>query len=120
MYGNLRDEINSALQHVDPKSKQKAYSAYLGFTKGFMKKMQLKPADLVKLANDFAVKGMHSGEVPEMEKKTIGKMGLKGTPGIRYAAAVNDKASLKRSAPAPEADKGDGGLSRRLKHQGAP
>ena len=114
------NQITSALQQVDPKSKQKAYSAYLGFMKGFMNKMQMKPADLVKSANDFALNGMHTGDVPEMEKKTIGKMGLKGTPGIRYAATINDTASRKRRAPPPESQQEVAGSSRRLKHQNIP
>ncbi|KAL6715871.1 hypothetical protein ACLMJK_006832 [Lecanora helva] len=76
---------NEAMNAIDPTTKQKAYSAYLGFMKGFMNKLQLKPADLVRMANDLALKGMHTGEVPEMEKKTVGKMGLKGVAGLRYA-----------------------------------
>ena len=80
------NEVRKALNLIDPDSKQKAYSAYLGFMKTYMNQMQLNAVELVKLANDFALNGMQSGEVPEMEKKTIGKMGLKGVPGIRYAA----------------------------------
>lgn len=114
------DIMTKALQYIDPKSKQKAYSAYLGFMKGFMNKMRMNAADLVKLANDFALKGMLSGEVPEMEKKTIGKMGLKGTPGIRYAPPSIDPPSHKRGPPPPERSTEDGGTSRRLRHQGVP
>lgn len=109
------------LPSIDPKSKQKAYSAYLGFMKGFINKMQLSPADLVRLANDFAVKGMKSGEVPEMEKKTIGKMGLKGVPGIRFGTATrDDQPSHKRGAQLLDRATENDGLSRRLRHQGLP
>lgn len=110
----------SALRSVDPKSKQKAYSAYLGFMKGFLNKLQLNPTDLVRQANDFALMGMQSGEVPEMEKKTVGKMGLKGVAGIRYAAFSHDgPPSHKRGAPPDRASENDG-LSRRLRHQSVP
>lgn len=121
---SLGNEIYHNLQSIDPKSKQKAYSAYLGFMKGFLNKMQMNGGDLVRMANDFALKGMKSGEIPEMEKKTIGKMGLKGVPGIRYATATAlphaDRPSQKRGAPGPDrASEGDS-LSRRLRHQGVP
>jgi len=115
------DKMASALRSIDPKSKQKAYSAYLGFMKGFLNKMQLSPADLVRLANDFAMKGMQSGQVPEMEKRTIGKMGLKGVPGIRFVAAFHDdQPNHKRSAPGPDSAADNDGVSRRLRHQGVP
>ena len=64
--------VTTALQSADPKSKQKAYSAYLGFMKGFMNKLKLTPAALVQMANRFALEGMLCDEIPEMEKKTIG------------------------------------------------
>lgn len=115
------EKIATTLRSIDMRSKQKAYSAYLGFMKGFINRMQLTPADLVRLANDFAVKGMQSGERPEMEKKTIGKMGLKGVPGIRFGAATHGaEPSHKRSAPLPDRATDNDGLSRRLRHQGLP
>lgn len=64
--------IKSALQSADPGSKRKAYSAYLGFMKGFMKNLQLDPAGLVRMANQFALEGMYCHEVPRLEKKTVG------------------------------------------------
>lgn len=83
--------------------------------------MQLSPADLVRLANGFAVRGMQSGEVPEMEKRTIGKMGLKGVPGIHFGTATHDDhPSHKRVAPLPDRATENDGLSRRLRHQGLP
>lgn len=114
-------KIIDALRRMDPKTKQKAYSAYLGFMKVFLNKMQMNAADLVQMANVFALKGMESGEVPEMEKKTIGKMGLKGVPGIRYAqGSADDHSGTKRRAPAQDKAPIAEGPSRRLRHQGIP
>ena len=79
-----RNQIFDVLQSTEPMKKQKAYSAYLGFMKGFLKQMQMNTTGLVNLANDFAIKGLRCSEVPEMDKKVIGKMGLKGVPGIRF------------------------------------
>ena len=117
-----RDQIFNALQSVEPKSKQKAYSAYLGFMKGFMNKLQIDNNGLVRMANSFAIEGMRCNEVPEMEKRTIAKMGLKGVPGIRYCAAParGGQADINKSPPVREQTANRDGPSRRLRHQDAP
>ncbi|KAL9606334.1 MAG: hypothetical protein Q9179_000507 [Wetmoreana sp. 5 TL-2023] len=76
--------VAQALDSINEKTKQKAYSAYLGFMKPFESKMRINSKELVQMANQFAMRGMGCSEPPGMEKKTIGKMGLKGVPGIRY------------------------------------
>ena len=81
------------LDQVDEGTKGKAYSAYLGFMKTFMNKLRLNPSSLVAAANEFALDGMRCAEVPAMEKKTVGKMGLKGTPGLRYKAGDEGRGS---------------------------
>lgn len=73
-------------RNIDSITKQKAYSAYLGFMKTSLNKMRLQPAGLVTMANQLAVLGMGCPEPPALEKRTVGKMGLKGVAGIRYAA----------------------------------
>lgn len=116
-----RSQISKVLQSVDSKSKQKAYSAYLGFMKVFTSKMQIDATELVRMANEFAIEGMQCDEVPEMEKKTIGKMGLKGVPGIRFAAPSEEgQSGMKRGPPVQDHVAGREGPSRRLKHQGVP
>ena len=70
--GRVAPAITIALHAIDPKAKQKAYSAYLGFMKGFLNKMRMTADQLVAMANDLALNGMLCDEVPEMEKKTIG------------------------------------------------
>ena len=116
-----RSQIFNALQVVEPKYKQKAYSAYLGFMKGFLKQMRMNDIDLVKMANVFAMKGMQCSEVPEMEKKTVGKMGLKGVPGIRLAApSQRDHPSRKQGPPDNDHAADRDFPSKRLRHQGIP
>ncbi len=115
------EKITNALQSIDPKSKQKAYSAYLGFMKAFTKRMQMDNAGLVKLANEFALEGMLCDELPEMEKRTIGKMGLKGVPGIRIAKPTPlGQAAVKRTYPVTDSPTERDAPSRRLRHQGVP
>ena len=117
-----RDQIFNALQSVEPNSKQKAYSAYLGFMKGFLNKLKIDKTGLVRMANSFAIEGMRCNEVPEMEKRTIAKMDLKGVPGIRYRAAParGGQPDINRSPPVREHTANRDGPSRRLRHQDAP
>ena len=117
-----RNQIFNALDSVEPKSKQKAYSAYLGFMKGFLNKLQIDKPGLVRMANSFAVEGMRCNEVPEMEKRTIAKMDLKGVPGIRYCAAParGGQPDINKNAPVREHTANRDGTSRRLRHQDAP
>ena len=98
-----RSQIFNALQSVEPQSKRKAYSAYLGFMKMFLHKMAIDKASLVKMANAFAIEGMQWSEVPEMDMRTIGKMGLKGVPGIRIGSpSRDDHSGNKRGPPAQD------------------
>ncbi|KAJ9614104.1 hypothetical protein H2200_002240 [Cladophialophora chaetospira] len=75
------EDIEPALAEMD--NKAKVYQAWLGYYKTFMKQLRLSTADLVGEANRFALEGLDCPEVPALEKTTIGKMGLKGVPGLR-------------------------------------
>lgn len=77
-----QSDIDRAFINVDEVAKSKAYQAFLGYNKTFLKKLQLSTADLVRLANEYA-RAMGCPEPPMLEKSTVGKMGLKGVPGLR-------------------------------------
>jgi len=77
--------VDRAFANVDEVSKSKAYQAFLGYNKTFVKKLQISTADLVRLANDYA-HSMGCPEPPMLEKSTVGKMGLKGIPGLRIGS----------------------------------
>lgn len=83
----MAPDVQNAMENVAPQVKQRAYSSYIGFLAGssHMRKMRLDKPGLVQLANDFAIRGMGCPEPPPMEKRTVGKMGLKGVPGFNYA-----------------------------------
>ena len=49
------------------------------------------------MANQMAQEGMYCSEPPAMEKSTVGKMGLKGVPGLRYG--VIPKANQRSRQP---------------------
>ncbi|KAH7087433.1 ATP-dependent RNA helicase MSS116, mitochondrial [Paraphoma chrysanthemicola] len=77
--------IDRAFINVDEEAKAKAYQAFLGYNKTFIKKLQLSTAELVRVANDYAT-AMGCPEPPLIEKSTIGKMGLKGVPGLNIGS----------------------------------
>jgi ATP-dependent RNA helicase MSS116, mitochondrial len=103
---------SEAMAKIDEKTKQKAYSAYLGFMKGFMNKLRVRPEGLVAMANELAIKGLKCPEPPPMEKKTIGKMGLKGVQGIRYGTLSDEEGPSKRMKTSPEQSRTSFGGSR--------
>jgi ATP-dependent RNA helicase MSS116 len=78
-------KITRAFKNVDDEAKAKAYQAFLGYNKTFLKKLQLSTADLVRVANEYS-KAMGCPEPPLIERSTIGKMGLKGVPGLRIGS----------------------------------
>ncbi|OKL56970.1 ATP-dependent RNA helicase mss116, mitochondrial [Talaromyces atroroseus] len=82
------DAVTQAMHGVDESTKQRAYSSFIGFFagSGLMKPLRLDKPGLVQVANELAIKGMACPEPPPMEKKVIGKMGLKGVPGFNYAS----------------------------------
>ncbi|PNS19164.1 hypothetical protein CAC42_1900 [Sphaceloma murrayae] len=82
-----RPSVQQAMYRVDDTVKQRAYSSYIGFFagSGLLKQVRLDKAGLVVLANDMAKQGMCCPEPPPMEKRVVGKMGLKGVAGFNYA-----------------------------------
>lgn len=61
---------------------EQAYRAWLGYYNGNLKKCRWDKRQLVQQANTWAI-DVGLKEQPGLQKKTIGKMGLKGTPGLR-------------------------------------
>jgi len=63
-------------------NKAKVYQAWLGYYKNHSRAMGWNDERLVAEGNHFAVKGLISGDVPGLQKSTVGKMGLKGVKGL--------------------------------------
>eukprot|EP00980_Cylindrotheca_fusiformis_P019576 scaffold6784_cov108-Cylindrotheca_fusiformis.AAC.18 len=83
----LGDAITGALEGVDSdkalkESAEQAYRAWLGYYNGQLKKVGWNKLQLVKEGNQWA-KDIGLKEQPSLLKKTVGKMGLKGVPGLR-------------------------------------
>lgn len=86
--------LAEAFARVDNSTKSKAYQAFLGFNKSFMKRLRVDAPSLVQLANNYA-EAMGCSDPPMIDKKIVGKMGLKGVPGLRVGS---EKASLDNDA----------------------
>jgi hypothetical protein len=73
------------------KAAEQGYGAWLGFYNGNKRNCgSWNNAQLVEAANLFSVSlGFAPGQPPRLEKKTVGKMGLKGVPGLRLADSAN-------------------------------
>ena len=62
-------------------SAEQAYRAWLGYYNGQLKKVNWDKKRLVQQANMWG-KEVGLKSQPGLQKRTIGKMGLKGTPGL--------------------------------------
>uniref|UniRef100_A0A7S4AXN6 ATP-dependent RNA helicase n=1 Tax=Pseudo-nitzschia australis TaxID=44445 RepID=A0A7S4AXN6_9STRA len=70
------------------KSASAAYAAFLGYYKSQMKRMGMRsPENLVSIANDFAL-STGFAEPPQLQKSTVGKMGLKGVAGLNIGSGA--------------------------------
>ncbi|KAI8912484.1 DEAD box RNA helicase hela [Gorgonomyces haynaldii] len=58
------------------------YQSWLGFYKAELKNIGWSPAQLVQEANVFAGQVLDCDDVPPIKAQTVGKMGLKGVPGL--------------------------------------
>ncbi|KAK4173099.1 putative ATP-dependent RNA helicase MSS116 mitochondrial precursor [Triangularia setosa] len=95
-------KIAEALEKVPEQTKNQAYTAFLGFNVTIARQLGLQPPDVVNLANDFAY-SMGYEEIPEVEQKTVSKMGLKGVAGLRIQGK-----GVSRAAPGPNNRTGGG------------
>jgi ATP-dependent RNA helicase MSS116 len=83
----MNQAMDAALSNVGSKkelteSAEQAYRAWLGYYNGNLKKVGWDKKRLVKEANQWA-KDVGLNQQPSLLKRTVGKMGLKGVPGLK-------------------------------------
>jgi len=71
------------------KSVSQAYQAWLGFYNGYTRKLGWNNADLVQRANQMAAAWGYPNDPPPLQRKTVGKMGLKGVPGLNIDDSID-------------------------------
>ena len=83
----MPSNLDKALQEVGREGSdlnstaKKAYVAWMGYYNSNSKVTKFNKGQLVQQANEYAgIMGLK--ELPSLEKKTVGKMGLKGVPGL--------------------------------------
>ena len=70
------------------KSGEASYSAFLGYYLAQMKRMRMRrKEDLVSIANELSG-AMGFRSAPSLSKNLVGKMGLKGIPGINVSSGT--------------------------------
>jgi ATP-dependent RNA helicase MSS116 len=82
----IQQEVQAVLHsHHSPEQEllaKQCYGAWLGFYNGNLRKCGWDKRELINQAN-FYSSTIGLSEVPSLEAKTVGKMGLKGFPGLR-------------------------------------
>ncbi|KAJ4837297.1 hypothetical protein Tsubulata_026372 [Turnera subulata] len=78
---DTKKKVEKALSHVQMKSKESAYQAWLGFYNS-NKNVGRDKYRLVELANEFS-RTMGLDNPPAIAKVILGKMGLRNVPGLR-------------------------------------
>lgn len=76
-----RKKVERAMSHVEMKTKEAAYQAWLGYYNS-NKTVGKDKYRLVELANDFS-RSMGLDNPPAIPKLVLGKMGLRNIPGLR-------------------------------------
>ncbi|KAK0727696.1 P-loop containing nucleoside triphosphate hydrolase protein [Lasiosphaeria miniovina] len=80
--------ISSALAKVPLQTKEQAYIAFLGYTNSQKKDYGIQSDGVVRLANELS-EAMGLTQLPMIEARTVGKMGLKGVPGLNVGTPQN-------------------------------
>lgn len=79
---SARGDVSAFTQRMEPEKQTKVYQAWLGYYKDARAKMNWTVDELVRQANEFALQGLGARGVPQLQKKVVGKMGLKNVRGL--------------------------------------
>ena len=88
------DALAKALRKMNPITIATAYQAWLGYYNGALKRIGWSKEQLVANANDMVLGAWKASEVPGLEPKTVGKMGLKGVAGLIVRRGAAGSAGL--------------------------
>ena len=77
----LATEVARGLAAVDPQTAAQCYGAWLGEKNGSLRKLNWDKVTLVRWANAYSLT-LGCRSPPPLPRKTVGKMGLKGVPGL--------------------------------------
>lgn len=115
---SAQTQINEALKHVSNTAKAQAYQAWLGYYNSSTRVLGWDKTTLVEHGNQYALEVLgydEGGQVPSLEAKTVGKMGLKGTKGLRVTpgpSGARQGGFSSGQQAAPRGGRGGGGGGR--------
>nr|GAT54174.1 predicted protein [Mycena chlorophos] len=80
--------VRPLVAQVSEEVKAQTYRAFLGFYNAYCKGLKWSKEELVQTGNAYAVEalGWTRDAPPDIEKKTVGKMGLKGVRGLNIVS----------------------------------
>jgi len=104
----LQTEAAGAVNGVSEETRQKAYQAWLGYYKAKMKALGWKAPTLVSHANELALGALGLGYIPQLQAKTVGSMGLRGTPGLNVIKGPGASGSVAAGRGNGRGGRGDG------------
>eukprot|EP00940_MAST-03C_sp_MAST-3C-sp2_P001790 g1790.t1 len=107
----IQAAVQRGICSVPYSSLSRGYAAYLGYMKGCLRRLGWKTHHLVDHVNTFATEVCGLPLPPALMKRTIGKMGLRGTPGLRVhgVAGVPREGDGETQRPVFHAARGGGG-----------
>mmetsp|Transcript_3452 Transcript_3452/g.6547 ORF Transcript_3452/g.6547 Transcript_3452/m.6547 type:complete len:688 (+) Transcript_3452:29-2092(+) len=91
-FADFQARFAKAVALVPPNTFPQAYQAWLGFYNGKCKVVGWNNRELVAQANAWITECCLQQEVPALQAKTVGKMGLKGTEGLRIEKFQDSRA----------------------------
>ena len=100
--------IAAALRATPEETRAKAYQAWLGFHNALCTHLKWTKAELVMRANEHALAALALAAPPPIDKTTVGKMGLRGVPGLN----VSDSRDVNFDSHQPPTKKGVQGKAR--------
>lgn len=74
--------VEALAEAMDEAERARVYQAWLGYYNNHLRGFGWDKEELVRQANRFARDGLACPETPALAKKTVGKMGLRGTRGL--------------------------------------
>ncbi|KAL7420942.1 hypothetical protein Q5752_004896 [Cryptotrichosporon argae] len=120
-----RAAVDSALAAVPEDAKAQAYQAWLGYYNSSLRALKWTQAELVRHANAYARDALHTASAaetgtgtgtgtgewvaPGLLAKTVGKMGLRGVPGINVVRDLPGKSEGGRGQGGGRGHGGGGG-----------
>lgn len=104
-YKSYRQQVDDIALHL--RDYERPYQAWMGYYKNHLRAMRWDTAQLVQEANRYALEGLQSPEVPALQKKIVGKMGLKGVPGLVLKPNEQSNAPPRGGGRAPQGGRGE-------------